>query len=249
MFYFKINSIAMNQRQEHMKTNFTDFHIPHSKRAYRPQEQESGVRRDEMRRGATACKQYNSEIIMNKPADKINFCGFLNTEKLLKSDGLKKVLDFANNQQLVFDATFALLLTCILRPLSIISLPSKKNKEDMKYASAHSIASGLIGFAISTAIFAPISSGIKKFTDTAQGKALKQAGKGLGRVPDIITAVPKGILTVALIPPILKYVFGIEKKGKKDATPAVPPLDYSLLNFKSSSLKTGQFASFKGGVY
>ena len=33
-------------------------------------------------------------------------------------------------------------------------------------------------------------------------------------IPDWVIAVPRSILTIALIPPILKYVFGVEKKKK-----------------------------------
>ena len=33
--------------------------------------------------------------------------------------------------------------------------------------------------------------------------------------PDILIGIPRSIITIALIPPILKYVFGIEKKPKK----------------------------------
>lgn len=227
----------------------TDFHITHPKLKYSSAFSERSVCRVKNGRGATASEKNNSEIIMNKPADKINFCGFFNAEKILKSNALKKTLDFANNQQLVFDAAFALVLTCFLRPLSIMLFPSKKNKDDLKYASAHSIASGIIGFAISTVIFTPISSGIKNFTKSPQGQALKQVGKGLGRVPDIITAVPKGILTIALIPPILKYVFGIEKKNKNNKDSYVDPINYALINFKSNSVKHSKaFASFKGGM-
>ena len=35
-------------------------------------------------------------------------------------------------------------------------------------------------------------------------------------IPDWIIAVPRSILTIALIPPILKYVFGVEKKKKPE---------------------------------
>lgn len=252
-----------------------NFHLD-QKRDFNSRYSESGARQNKNRIGATSKKQNSSEIIMNKPADKINFCGFSNSEKILKSDSLKKVLDFAYNQQLVFDASFALLLTCILRPASIIAFPSKKNKDDMKYASAHSIASGVIGFAISTAVFYPITEGINKFCDdkkiagylkktktfaetgthyllnnsTKNGEnAIKNAKTYLGRLPDIITAVPKGILTIALIPPILKHVFGMQKKSKDGKNVSAIPLDYSLLNFKSNSLKSSpQFACFKGGM-
>lgn len=251
-----------------------NFHLDR-KRDFNSRYSESGARQNKNRIGATSKKQNSSEIIMNKPADKINFCGFSNSEKILKSNSLKKVLDFAINQQLVFDATFALLLTCILRPASIIAFPSKKNKDDLKYASAHSIASGVIGFAISTAIFTPITEGINKFcnekniknylketktfaktgthylldnsTDEAKN-TIKNAGTYLGRLPDIITSIPKGILTIALIPPILKYVFGISKKSTNDKNSSLPPLDYSLLNFRSNSIQNKQFACFKGGL-
>lgn len=170
-----------------------------------------------------------NEIKNKKPAEP-SFCGFFNAEKVCKSPLLKKTLDFANNQQLVFGAAFSLFLTCVLRPASIMLFPSKKNQDDQKYASAHSIASGIIGFVISTAIFTPISSGIKKFTQDPKKfikeenhyllkneKALSTSKIYLDRLPDLVTAIPKGILTIALIPPILKYGFGMKKNcGKAD---------------------------------
>ncbi len=212
-------------------------------------------------------KTANKYEIKREPAE-INFCGFFSPEKVNKfyqSPKLHSILKFAKDQQIVFSAAFALILTCGLRPASIILLPSKKNKEDQKYASAHSIASGVIGLAISTIAFAPISSAINKFSDNAKdylnkdsyllkGETAKNNLKTLkvcfGRLPDIIPAIPKGILTVALIPPILKYVFGIEKK-KADTTKnkTLPNVDYSLLNFQSGNKqKNVTFQNFKGGV-
>jgi len=142
-------------------------------------------------------------------------------------------------------------------------LPSKKNKDDQAYASAHSIASGIIGFAITTVLFTPISSGIKKFAESTaevikdkshyllkDEKALNTAKIYLDRLPDLIGSIPKGLLTIALIPPILKHVFGMEKKGGAgDKGSKRLSVDYSLLNFKSAN-KSGRdkFASFKGGV-
>lgn len=211
----------------------------------------------------------NSDQITRKPAEQ-SFCG-LSASKLdvlYKDTRFHKVLDFANEQQLVFGATFALLLTCIMRPAAIIIVPSKKNKDDQKYASAHSIASGIIGFAISSMLFYPIGNAIKRVGKEhkdfigAFGKSIKDnsylrkeesyktAKIFLDRAPDIITAIPKGILTVALIPPILKYVFDLKKK-KTESNDNVNRVvtDYSLLNFKSTDKQNkNAFQNFMGGV-
>jgi len=209
-----------------------------------------------------ATTAYKCEIKNKQPAEP-SFCGLFNAKKFYKSSALKNTLKFAADQQLVFAAAFSLFLTCVMRPASIMVVPSKKNKDDQTYASAHSIASGIIGFAITTVVFTPFSSGIKKFAESTakiiedkshyllkDKKALNTAKIYLDRLPDLLGAIPKGLLTIALIPPILKYVFGMEKKG---ATPENNikhlSVNYSLLNFKSANI-TGkdQFASFKGGM-
>lgn len=174
-----------------------------------------------------------SEISMRKPAE-VNFCGFSGSKPnskfvnwLCTSNIAKSILEFAEKKQLIFDASFALILTCLLRPVSLMVLPSKKNQDDQKYAAAHSIASGVIGFAISNIIFTPVSNAIKKIKDAPGDfitdtklirvekgkKCLNQIPKTyLDRLPDVVGSIPKGILTIALIPPILKYVFGWEKQ-------------------------------------
>jgi len=173
----------------------------------------------------------------------------LNTDffnKILTSDKTKKILETAGGKQALFQASFALILTCGFRPLSILLMPSKKNKDDQKYASAHSIASGVIGFIITSILLAPFNNAFKK----VQTKLDEMIQKGnylenkeaastakifVGRLTDWVPAIPKGILTIALIPPILKYVFGIEKKKHGGKTQeALTKTDYSLLNFKSN---------------
>jgi len=65
-------------------------------------------------------------------------------------------------------------------------------------------------------------------------------------MPDWIIAVPRATLTIALIPPILKYVFGIEKK-KKSAQPVQDnniTKDTPTLNF----IEKPVFQAVKGGV-
>lgn len=192
----------------------------------------------------------------------INFCGLSPNNKIPKlytNSKFHKLLEFAADQQLIFGAGFALILTCILRPGAILIAPSKKNKDDQKYASAHSIASGIIGFAISSILFYPVSNAIKKIKNNPndyikneksylKNKDLFPVAKTLlDRAPDIITAVPKGILTVILIPPILKYIFKIEKKKTQDKSKTGIPVDYTLLNFKSVN-NNNKKSHFEGGL-
>lgn len=67
-------------------------------------------------------------------------------------------------------------------------------------------------------------------------------------IPDFIIAIPRSILTIALIPPILKYVFGVEKKKKTEQTEA--PKDTNNMNTptKMDFIEKPAFKEFKGGV-
>lgn len=202
-----------------------------------------------------------------KETAEINFCGLSSNNKLNKisnwfynSNRAKEILKFADDNQPVFGAGFALILTGIFRPASIMVLPSKKNKDDQKYASAHSIASGVIGFAISSLILSPFAGAAKKLSNNISNyinkdsyllkdkDAKKTAELYLKRLPDIAFSIPKGLLTIALIPPILKYCFGWEKKkGQIKNNEKLTTVDYSLLNFKSKK-KDDAFLNFKGGT-
>lgn len=144
---------------------------------------------------------------------------------------LNYFLLLAEKNNVAFSATFALLLTCILRPASIMTLPgNKKNKDDQKYAATHSIASGIIGYVCAYLVSNPVATAMKKVLSNPLDymRSKKQGGYGnyiedskkangcadvwISRGVDIAMAVPKALITIALIPPILKYVFGWEKK-------------------------------------
>lgn len=180
--------------------------------------------------------------------------------KALKNQWLEDFLFKADKNNVTFSAGFAILLTCLLRPASIMTLPGKKNKDDKKYASAHSIASGVIGYCIATAVSNPVTAALdkvlKKPADYITNKSivdgLKKGSKDpakawITRSVDIAMAVPKAVITIALIPPILKYVFGWEKKKKNDSLDSLEH-NYALLNFKSTSLPQSKaFQNFTGG--
>lgn len=173
-------------------------------------------------------------------------------KSIFTSNKIHEYLKKAADNQLVFGSLFALVLTCTLRPITIVALPGqKKNKDDKKYAAAHSVASGIIGYVIALLISAPIADALKhklgkdpnkyfkKETTDSNGKKIKmaqylgdlnserfraskdfnKAKKVLNMIPDAILAIPKAVITIALIPIILKYVFGLEKNKKTKQQP------------------------------
>ena len=93
--------------------------------------------------------------------------------------------------------------------------------------------------------------------NTKSKQLLKNIGKHKGamevlvkNVPDWIIAVPRATLTIALIPPILKYVFGVEKK-KKPETPSnaeTKTVDSNMETPKMDFIEKPAFQQFKGGV-
>jgi len=197
-------------------------------------------------------------------------------DKILKSERFGKFAKYAEEHNIAASALVALVLAGIMRPATIMALPGKKDKEDKIYASGHAMASGIMGFAVSTAITSPFDESIKKVFDKGfAGKKLqaldkkikeltdkkaantiseiekntlkalqnkRNAMKTLAKnIPDWIIAVPRAMLTIALIPPILKYVFGLEKKKKTKA----PEQE----QIKSQDfIEKPVFSAFKGGA-
>ena len=196
--------------------------------------------------------------------------------KFYTNKTVKKIFEKAEKNQTMFTAGYSLLLAGALRPATIVSLPGKKNKDDMKYAAAHSISSGVMGYLAALIISTPIAAAIKKiadnpgtfldekttafFADKKPAKAVvgdvakkarqvaedafqlgetKRFGiarKYLNMIPNAITSVPQAIITIALIPVILKYVFGLERKSHSVAKEATPtPQNPPVSSFKTAS--------------
>ena len=192
-------------------------------------------------------------------------------DKVMASKTFNWLLEFSEAHNVAGSALMALFLAGALRPATIMALPGKKDKEDKIYASGHSMASGVIGFGVSTIVTSPWDQGVKnimnnykahydkvienvkngvedirsgapelkykfKLLDSKYGRLVelqKQLGEkaskleakailkqidamqlSMKNVTDWAIAIPRSILTIALIPPILKYVFGMEKKSK-----------------------------------
>lgn len=206
-------------------------------------------------------------------------------DKVMKSNLFGKFTKYSEEHNVATSALIALVLAGILRPATIMALPGDKDKEDKIYASGHAIASGIIGFIVSTIVTSPFDESIKKIFEKDENgnrihgrKKFEQLNKDIEElkkkpvltelekqtlenlkgkrgalktfvkwIPDWVIGVPRAMLTIALIPPILKYVFGLEKKKKE------PPKEDNMqqANIETSNIKLDEkpvFAAFKGGV-
>ncbi len=217
-------------------------------------------------------------------------------DRILKSGWFGSFAKYAHDHNISTSALIALVLAGIMRPATIMALPGKKDKEDKIYASGHAMASGIIGFLVSTAVTSPFDESIKKvfnpklnfakgsfkeMNEKIKSLEAKKAAKELTEeaaqelrnltkkkaaletlmhnAPDWIIGVPRAILTIALIPPILKYVFGIEKKKKQKTeeaavqqntqqTPIENKTEKAETKINKDFIEKPVFSAFKGGV-
>lgn len=197
-------------------------------------------------------------------------------DKILGSKTFGAILEYAEDHPISCNALFSLVLAGIFRPATIMALPdeiSGKNKKDKLNAAAHAVSSGVIGFISSTIIMSPFDAAMKKIkADPAKylGKgAQKYLGdlkaKGLTKTPkfknveklikmgpDIIIGIPRAWITIALIPPILKYVFGMDpakdKKKEKEMKSEDKDVDMSKLQMAGAPVNSSAFDAIRGGV-
>ena len=202
---------------------------------------------ERMRENTTVCAA-NQNKSVNKSAN-ITFGGFFN------SNTFKKGLEFASDNGALFAAGIALATTTLLRPVAIFATPGVK-KENKEYACAKSISSGAIGFGILAILSTPIAQAIKKINNNP-AKYLKEATiKNLSDGADLIksskyrfsthmfklgadfiSAIPKALLTCALIPPIMSVLFPKRKEQNN-----------GILYFKSGALDNRSSQIFKGFI-
>ena len=178
-----------------------------------------------------AIQAINQATQMPKTESKQN----VNFNGLLDSKAFEKVAEFAGKNTATFNAASSLIMAGVLRPAAIMALPAKDEQEQKNkgIAAAHAIASGVIGFAITSTVMKPISAGLGKVMgDTQkylpklhekmqQNPALeKNVKKVLGFGPDIILAIPRALLTSKLSHVVQDALFGKKKKAAEAKAPA-----------------------------
>lgn len=146
---------------------------------------------------------------------------------------LKKGLEFAANNGALFVATTSLVLSTVARPLAIMATPDT-DKENKQYAASKSIASSAVGYLTMLIFSLPLAKAIKKIDENPQTylkektitnlknseKSLAKSSKykfatqlfklGLG----FLIAVPKSIMTCALLPKVTDKFFNKKSKPK-----------------------------------
>lgn len=197
-------------------------------------------------------------------------------DKIFRSGVFQSMLKMFEEDSVIASALVALFVAGGARPLTNIAMAGEKDKEDSMYAASHAIASAVIGFVVSSIIMAPFGTAFRKIKNDPKkyltgledllgvpeigkrklekSKAYKRISKMAQFIPDsLVMGVPKAMLTIALIPPILKYVFHLEKGKKHNQTEnntntqQVTPED----NKPSSKIEISEnspFKAFKGGV-
>jgi hypothetical protein len=158
-------------------------------------------------------------------------------KEFIKGKTFDKALELANNLSM-FESGLFFAIAVTLKPLTIMALPGAK-EEDKKYAATKAFLGGCVDFAISSAILYPITEVVKRFRKkikvdpkilTEKVQYLKNINKFdnlekvLGYAPKLLLLPIRSAMTIALIPPTLKYLFPEEAKklkNKKDAKEAV----------------------------
>ena len=174
-----------------------------------------------------------SKNINNNPS----FKGFYNSKLL------KRGLEFAADNGVMFSGATCVLLSSVFRPIAVLLTPKAK-KEDKQYTCARSITSGLLGFGVMAAVSVPIVKAVDKimknpakFLKEKTIKNLQGNAKSLGKSgtfsfatqmvklgSQFLTAEPKAYLSCALVPPLMTFLFNTDphpndKPLKKEEKP------------------------------
>ena len=224
-------------------------------------------------------KSFNQtdNFIFRKTAKNVSFGGLSLSEvnkvkqtrlwKFLNNKALEKFISMADASQTIFDAVFALGITCVLRPAAIMAQSNEKNKEKNKKAASHSISSGLIGYGFAVALFSPLKKALNKLKAHPEVFA-KKAAKFMksnknaqtftmlvNKSTEVLTASIRSGITIALIPFIDEYllnkIFGTkqpESKKEIQNTLQNPIYKYSIINFKNNAKASKTFQNFTGGL-
>lgn len=171
-------------------------------------------------------------------------------EKMGGADWFKKVLHSVNKNETFYEAVVALGVAGILKPICVLAMPGAE-MEDKQMSATKNFVSAVAGFGLSNLILSPCSDAVNKITKSFDSKnptqyikdmdyinALKNeellAGmkSTLGdsfkttykKVWDVGVSPLKAGITLALMPYVLKALFGDKKKKKEENKPQNNPL-------------------------
>ena len=171
----------------------------------------------------------------------------MKVQAIYNSNILKRGLEFAADNGALFVATTSLVLSTVARPIAIMSTPNT-DKENKKYAASKSLASSAVGYGLMLCASLPLAKSIKKIDENPAKylksetinvlkngeKSLTKSSKynfatqlfklGLG----FVIAVPKSIMTCALIPSLMSKIFNKKENNHYNETPTFTGLSKSI---------------------
>lgn len=229
----------------HSKLN-TDIGILHSKSApLRECEQKNGHKseRKSVTKNQSASVNFTGGFFSPKKQDSVSFSGSSapkkgfwgkfgdnpKVQKFFKSKGFLNFLDKSNNIAWM-ESLFVLGISTTIKPISLLAVPGAK-EEDKKYAATKAFLGGLVDFAIATAFIKPITNKLYDFGEKVKKNPkiitdkvtylknedkMKNFRKILEYAPKFMLVPVRSALTIALIPPTLKYLFPEEAKKLHD---------------------------------
>lgn len=148
-----------------------------------------------------------------------NFSGLYNNKILLK--GLEHIADHGAS----FATGVSFLSAVALRPLAI-NLTPKAEKENKKILSIDSISSGVVKLLVALGISMPIESAVKKIKENPEQFLKNNIVKNMSKKEfdfltqtiklgsNLLSAIPKSIISIALIP-IISNLFKKPQKEEK----------------------------------
>ena len=158
------------------------------------------------------CVQNNLKQMNN---DQINTTIKSNSDGRVSFKGgapfLHKAANFATDNPLVAEALFALVVTCALRPLTIMATAkTEEDKEKCAYQAAKSVSTGLVGLAMSVIVGIPIAAGAKlaqkkgafDMPETMKKQSLEIVKQGA----DKLTAIAKKYTEEGKHPELVKQI-------------------------------------------
>ena len=147
-------------------------------------------------------------------------------KKFFRDPKFHKFLDASNNLA-VMESIFVLAISTTIKPVTIMALPGAK-EEDKKYAATKAFLGGVVDYCLITVLVKPftkkveaLGKRIKEHPEIIKEKVkylrdegnFKTFSKVVGYAPKILLIPVRSALTIALIPPTLKYIF--PEEGKK----------------------------------
>ncbi len=187
--------------------------------------------------------------------------------RLMTNKHVLNALEHIADHGTTFVAATTFVMAAGVRPLVVAHTP-KVDKENKQYSAANSIASGLIKFGLTEAVALPVENAVKNIDKASENflkeetiNSLKGSAKNLTSSKNynimtqiiklsagLITAIPKSMLTIALIPVIMDLLFNNKKQENNDSNRYDNFIKKPVPSVYDDFTNKGENVSFKGGI-